>query len=137
MRISIRRHMRVVVALCLTLALAAAFAAPKIIQASGETITDFSPSSGPARTVIAVHGSGLLFTNGVTIGGVSARWRVHSNRLDRCARTRHRAEWPHRHHHLARRRRDQRDELHRDAGSAAESYSSAVTRRPNAHPARA
>ena len=78
MRISIRRHMRVVIALCLTLALAAAFAAPKIIQASGATITDFSPSSGPARTVVAVHGSGLIFTNGLTIGGVSARWRVHS-----------------------------------------------------------
>ena len=79
MRISIRRHMRVVIALCLTLALAAAFAAPKIIQASGATITDFSPRSGSARTVVAVHGSGLLFTNGVTIGGVSAHWRVHSN----------------------------------------------------------
>jgi outer membrane protein assembly factor BamB len=71
--------MRVVIALCLTFALAAAFAAPKIIQASGETITDFSPSSGPARTVVAVHGSGLLLTNGVTIGGVSARWRVHTS----------------------------------------------------------
>jgi len=77
MRVSLRQHMRVIVVLCLTLALAAAFAAPKIIQASGETITGFSPTSGPARTVIAVHGSGLLFTNGVTIGGVSARWRVH------------------------------------------------------------
>jgi outer membrane protein assembly factor BamB len=70
--------MRVVIALCLTLALAAAFAAPKIIQASGATITDFSPTSGTARTVVAVHGSGLLFTNGVTIGGAPARWRVHS-----------------------------------------------------------
>jgi hypothetical protein len=79
MRFSLRRHLRVVIALCLTLTLAAAFAAPKIIQASGETITDFSPSSGPARTVIAVHGSGLLFTSGVTIGGVSARWRVHTS----------------------------------------------------------
>ena len=78
MRVSLRRHMRVIVVLCLTLALAAAFAAPKIIQASGETITDFSPDNGPARTVIAVHGSGLLFTNSVTIGGISARWRVHS-----------------------------------------------------------
>jgi hypothetical protein len=70
--------MRVIVVLCLTLALAAAFAAPKVLQASGEMITDFSPDNGPARTVIAVHGSGLLFTNSVTIGGVSARWRVHS-----------------------------------------------------------
>jgi len=47
--------MRAVVALCLPLSLAA-FAAPKIIQASGETITGFSPSSGPARALIAVHG---------------------------------------------------------------------------------
>ena len=78
MRVSLRRHMRVIVVLCLTLALAAVFAAPKIIQASGATITDFSLSSGPARTLIAVHGSSLLFTNGVTVGGVSARWRVHS-----------------------------------------------------------
>ncbi|HEY7022432.1 MAG TPA: PQQ-binding-like beta-propeller repeat protein [Ktedonobacterales bacterium] len=78
MRFLLRRHMRVVIALCLALALAAAFAAPKVIQASGATITDFSPASGPARTVVAVHGSGLIFTNGVTIGGVSARWRVHS-----------------------------------------------------------
>ena len=78
MRISLRRHMRVVVALCLALALAAAFAAPKVLQASGATIASFSPASGPARTLIAVHGSGLLFTNGVTVGGVSARWRVHS-----------------------------------------------------------
>jgi len=65
--------MRVMLALCLAIARAAVFAAPKVVQASGATITDFSPSSGPARTVIVVHGSGLLFTNGVTIGGVSAR----------------------------------------------------------------
>jgi hypothetical protein len=67
-----------VVAQCATLALAVAFAAPKVLQASGETITNFSPASGPARTLIAVHGSGLLFTNGVTVSGVRAHWRVHS-----------------------------------------------------------
>jgi hypothetical protein len=79
MNISMRGRMRVVVALCVTLALAAAFVAPRVVQASGETITGFSPNSGPARTLIAVNGSGLLFTNGVTVGGVSARWRVHSS----------------------------------------------------------
>jgi hypothetical protein len=78
MRISLRGHMRVMLALGLALALVAAFAAPKVIQASGVTINDYSPSSGPTRTVIAIHGSDLIFTNGVTIGGVSARWRVHS-----------------------------------------------------------
>ena len=137
MRISIRRHMRVVVALTLTLALAAAFAAPKIIQASGETITDFSPSSGPARTLIAVHGSGLLFTNGVTIGGVSARWRVHSTGWIDVLVPDTAPSGPIAITTSLGGSCDQRDELHRGAGSAAESYSSAVTRRPNAHTARA
>jgi hypothetical protein len=53
-----------------------ALALPRAAFASGPTISGFAPTSGPLRTIVAISGSGLLFTTGVTVGGVSASFRI-------------------------------------------------------------
>lgn len=51
-------------------------ALPRAAFASGPTISGFAPTSGPLRTIVTISGSGLLFTTTVTVGGVSASFRI-------------------------------------------------------------
>jgi hypothetical protein len=73
-------RLALVTLLCLAVVGAGAVIAPRLTHASGgPTISGFAPASGPLRAIVTVNGSGLLFTSGVTIGGVSASFRIHTN----------------------------------------------------------
>ena len=72
-------RLALVALLCLAVIGAGVVVAPRLAHASGPTISGFSPASGPLRTIVTVNGSGLLVASGVTIGGVSASFRIHNN----------------------------------------------------------